>query len=186
MLTVNGTSGDDSYIASPQTTGSIVFHGGGGVDTLTGGGGNDTFKYVVGDGADVIDGGAGTDTLDYTGSAGAVTVDLGAGTATGFGVGGITSIENVVGGSAGDTLIGDAGDNTLTGGGGDDTLVGGGGNDTAVYTTTLLFTDVVFTAGEGWSVNGGVAGGNDNLEAQRRALRADRQACRHLWFRQRG
>ena len=39
-----------------------------------GGGGNDTFKYVVGDGADVIDGGAGTDTLDYTGSAGAVTV----------------------------------------------------------------------------------------------------------------
>ena len=164
VLTVNGTSGDDSYIASPQTTGSIVFHGGGGVDTLTGGGGNDTFKYVVGDGADVIDGGAGTDTLDYTGSAGAVTVDLGAGTATGFGVGGITSIENVVGGSAGDTLIGDAGDNTLTGGGGDDTLVGGGGNDTAVYTTTLLFTDVVFTAGEGWSVNGGVAGGNDNLE----------------------
>src|SRR4029079_17522722 len=66
VLTVNGTSGNDSYIAGPQTTGSIVFHGGGGVDTLTGGGGNDTFKYVVGDGADVIDGRGGINTLDDT------------------------------------------------------------------------------------------------------------------------
>ena len=85
VLTVNGTSGADTYIASPQTTGSIVFHGGGGIDTLTGGGGNDTFKYVVGDGADVIDGGGGSNTLDYTGTASAVSVDLGAQTATGIG-----------------------------------------------------------------------------------------------------
>jgi Ca2+-binding RTX toxin-like protein len=43
---------------------------------LSGLGGNDTFKYIVGNGADTIDGGAGTDTLDYTGTASAVTVDL--------------------------------------------------------------------------------------------------------------
>jgi Ca2+-binding RTX toxin-like protein len=162
VLTVEGTSGADTYSASPQSTGSIVFHGGAGVDTLTGGGGNDTFKYVVGDGADVIDGGSGSDTLDFTGTASAVEVDLGAQQATGIGT--MTSIENVIGGSAGDILTGGIEDNKFTGGGGNDTITGGGGNDTAVYTTTLLFTDVVFTPGEGWSVNGGVAGGNDNLE----------------------
>ena len=58
VLTVNGTAGDDTYVASQQGTGSIVFHGGAGIDHLTGGLGNDTFKYVLGDGADVIDGGA--------------------------------------------------------------------------------------------------------------------------------
>ena len=137
VMTVEGTSGNDTYAASAQTTGSIVFHGGAGNDTLAGGGGNDTFKYVVGDGADVIDGGAGSNTLDYTGTASAVTVDLGAGTATGIGVTGITNIQNVIGGSAGDTLTGGAGANKFTGGGGNDTITGGGGNDTAVYTTTL-------------------------------------------------
>ena len=127
VLTVEGTSGADTYSASPQSTGSIVFHGGAGVDTLTGGGGNDTFRYVVGDGADVINGGAGSNTLDYTGTASAVSVDLGAvggPTATGFGAGGITNIQNVVGGSAGDTLTGDAGANKFTGGGGNDTITG--------------------------------------------------------------
>ncbi len=155
-LTVNGTSGADAYIASPQSTGDIVFHGGGGIDTLTGGGGNDTFKYVVGDGADVINGGAGSDTLDYTGTASAVSVDLGAGTPTATGIGSLTSIENVVGSSVGDTLVGSSGDNTFTGGGGNDTLTGGGGNDTAAYTTTLALP---VSNGDGtWTVNGGTEG----------------------------
>jgi Ca2+-binding RTX toxin-like protein len=157
-LMVIGTSGADTYLASPQSTGDIVFHGGLGVDTLTGGGGNDTFQYVVGDGADVINGGAGSDTLDYTGTASVVTVDLGANTATGItGSGGsITSIENVVGGSAGDTLVGSNGDNTFTGGGGNDTVTGGGGNDTAAYTTALALP---VSNGDGtWTVNGGSEG----------------------------
>ena len=144
VMTVEGTSGNDTYAASAQTTGSIVFHGGAGNDTLAGGGGNDTFKYVVGDGADVIDGGAGSNTLDYTGTTSAVGADLGAGTATGFGVAGFTNIQNVIGGSAGDILTGDAGANKLTGGGGNDSLTGGGGNDTAVYTTPLTLADVTF------------------------------------------
>ena len=81
---------------------------------MIGGGGNDTFKYVVGDGLDVINGGAGSDTLDYSGTASAVTVDLGAQTATGIGI--MASVENVIGGSAADTLTGGTGDK-FTGGG---------------------------------------------------------------------
>ena len=95
-----------------------------------------------------------------------MSVDLGAvggPTATGFGAGGITNIQNVVGGSAGDTLTGDAGANKFTGGGGNDTITGGG-NDTAVYTTTLApLTDLIFNSASGWTVNGGTTGGTDTL-----------------------
>ena len=42
----------------------------------------------------------------------------------------ISTIENITGGFAGDTLEGDAGDNVLMGGAGADTLTGNGGNDT--------------------------------------------------------
>ena len=160
VLTVNGTSGNDSYIAGPQTTGSIVFHGGGGVDTLTGGGGTDTFKYVVGDGADIIDGSGGINTLDYTGTASAVTVDLSQATATATGIGSLTNIQNIIGGSAGDILIGDALANKLTGGGGNDTLTGNGGSDTAVYATALTVANVV-SSDTGWTVTG--AAGTDTL-----------------------
>jgi Ca2+-binding RTX toxin-like protein len=162
-MTVTGSSVADSYIASPQSTGAIVFHGGGGIDTLTGGGGNDTFQYVVGDGADVINGGLGSNTLDYTGTASAVTVDLGAGTATGIAGGGLTgsftNIQNVVGGSGGDMLTGDGNANVLTGGGGNDTLTGGGGNDAARYTTTLALTDVVSNGNGTWTVSGDTLSG---------------------------
>ena len=172
VLTVEGTSGADTYIASPQSTGSIVFHGGAGIDHLTGGGGNDTFKYVVGDGADVINGGGGSDTLDYTGTASAVSVNLGAltpHTATGIkdasNNGSFINIQNVIGGGAGDTLIGDGVANKLTGGGGNDPLTGSGGNDTAVYTTELTcrLPHLIFTAPPGWTVNGGIGGGTDTL-----------------------
>src|SRR5262245_23117993 len=46
------------------------------------------------------------DTLDYTGTASAVIVNLGTNSATGFTS--VTGIENVTGGSAGDTLSGDS------------------------------------------------------------------------------
>ncbi|HET9231242.1 MAG TPA: hypothetical protein VFO00_08130, partial [Vitreimonas sp.] len=84
-------------------------------------------------------GGAGGDWLRYnTGSA--ISVDLGAGTATGFAS--ITNIENVIGGTGGDTIVGDGGankinanngDDTITGGAGNDNLIGGLGNDAFVY-----------------------------------------------------
>ena len=78
----------------------------------------------------------GTDTLNYAGSAAAVTVDLGLGTASGFTT--AADIENVTGGTGGDTLtgsglanvlIGGAGADGLSAGAGADTLNGGQGND---------------------------------------------------------
>ena len=85
-------------------SGDDTITGGLGADSLTGGDGDDTFKYVAGDGADTIVGGLGSDTLDYTGTASAVTVNLGAGTPNATGLASLTGIENVIGGSAGDTL----------------------------------------------------------------------------------
>ena len=46
----------------------------------------------------------------------------------------LIGIENVVGGSANDTITGNSGDNIITGGLGDDILNGGGGDDTFKYT----------------------------------------------------
>ena len=77
---------------------------------------------------------------------------LATGTASGSQVGTITvnTVENVVGGSAGDTITGDANANTLTGGAGNDTLTGGAGIDTFVYTSAFGFDTITdFTAGAG-------------------------------------
>ena len=59
-------------------------------------------------------------------------------------------IENVAGGSGGDTLVGDAGANIVTGNAGNDNLAGGGGSD-------------VITGGDGDDILAGNAG-NDNLD----------------------
>ena len=50
---------------------------------------------------------------------------------TGTGTGGISNVENVTGGSAGDSLVGNLVLNVMAGGGGADTLVASRGNDTA-------------------------------------------------------
>ena len=143
-------------LANTITTGSgdDTITGGLGADSLNGGDGDDTFKYVVGDGADTIAGGLGSDTLDYTGTVSAVSVNLGAGTPSATGITSLSGIENVIGGSAGDTLTGSAAANTLTGGGGSDTLTGGAGLDTAVFATTLTLANVVATVGH-WTVTTG-------------------------------
>lgn len=48
------------------------------------------------------------------------------------------TMENVIGGSLGDTLTGNALDNVLTGGEGNDTLTGAAGNDTYLFNTDLV------------------------------------------------
>ena len=99
-------------------------------DTIIGGNGNDTLNGG-GDG-DSLDGGAGTDTGDYSGSGNGVNVDLSAGTGSGGQAQGdtLTSIEDLIGSSRGDTLVGDDGANALSGLGGADSLNGRGGSDT--------------------------------------------------------
>jgi Ca2+-binding RTX toxin-like protein len=128
-------NGVDNVITG--NSGDNVITGGLGADILNGGAGNDTFRYVLGEGLDEIDGGAGSDTLDYTVTASAVSVNLGLVTPTATGLASLSGIENVTGGSAGDTLIGNADANTLTGADGADTLDGKEGTDTAVYAATL-------------------------------------------------
>jgi Ca2+-binding RTX toxin-like protein len=107
-------------------------YGAGGNDTLAGGNGND--QLMGGAGKDTLDGNAGVDTADYSDQTRSVAVVLaGAGNANvkinGIVEDTIRNIENVQGGTAGDTLSGDGLDNILAGGAGDDTLRGGAGAD---------------------------------------------------------
>ena len=116
-----GTDFDDTIIGDGSAN---LFFGGDGDDTLRGGAGDDV---LVGEGGD--------DTADFSDAVGAVTVDLniqGGITQTiggGLGTDSLQNIENVLGGSGGDTLTGDAFDNTLIGAGGNDTLLGNAGAD---------------------------------------------------------
>jgi Ca2+-binding RTX toxin-like protein len=113
---LEGGAGDDVLSG---LAGDDLLLGGDGDDILQGGMGNDTY-----------DGGAGSDTVSYAGTNKSVFVDLAAGIARPFyGNETLVSIENVVGGNAGDTLRGDGGANALSGGAGNDLLAGGGGDD---------------------------------------------------------
>ncbi|MEN8135789.1 MAG: VCBS domain-containing protein, partial [Thermodesulfobacteriota bacterium] len=124
-----------------------VLRGGGNTDTITGGAGTNTL-YGGAD-SDTFIGGAGddafygdndethgndtdVDTVSYASDGAGVSASL----TTGSGSAGVASgdsysdIENLTGGSGGDTLEGDGEINILTGGAGTDTLIGMAGNDT--------------------------------------------------------
>ncbi|MBB4186323.1 Ca2+-binding RTX toxin-like protein [Sinorhizobium terangae] len=124
-----GGSGDDILTGNGQAN---TLRGEAGNDTLDGGGGDDSL--FGGAGNDTVDGGAGVDTFDLREKTDAIVLTLdGANDSTVF-VGGVAedtirNIENIVGGSAGDTLTGDAGANKLSGARGNDWLRGGDGAD---------------------------------------------------------
>jgi Bacterial Ig-like domain/RTX calcium-binding nonapeptide repeat (4 copies) len=140
--TVTGTAGNDRiYVNSANKT-------------VGGGAGDDAFTFNIGASSDThaITGGTGIDTLDFGLETTAITANLATGTASGSQIGTVTmnTVENVVGGSANDTIIGDANANTLTGGAGNDILTGGAGIDTFVYTPAFGFDTITdFTAGAG-------------------------------------
>ncbi|KQW82959.1 calcium-binding protein [Brevundimonas sp. Root1279] len=102
--------------------GDNILQGGAGADTLVGGASGDT-----------LDGGAGVDRVDYSAATAGINIVLGSGGSDGEGgIDVVLAIENVVGGSFGDTIIGDEAANNLQGGLGRDQLVGGDGNDTLI------------------------------------------------------
>jgi Ca2+-binding RTX toxin-like protein len=106
--------------------------GGPGDDEVTGGPG--VFDTVLGGvGRDSIDGGPGNhDIASYRGAGGPIDVDLEAGGVTGAEQERLVGIEDVLGGSAADTLAGsDATPNRLDGGPGDDRLLGAMRSDQA-------------------------------------------------------
>jgi Ca2+-binding RTX toxin-like protein len=96
-------------------------------DTITGDAAANYFYPHAGD--DTILGGDGIDTIRYIFAAGGVTVDLAAGTAIGDGSDTLSGVESVDGSDFGDTITGDAGPNVLTGGSGDDVIDGADGDD---------------------------------------------------------
>ncbi len=111
-------------------------------DLLTGDANDNTFQGIGG--LDYINGGAGLDTVSYVANSVGVKVNLGAyGTGSGNSWDGtsmniLTSIENIVGSSIGDTLTGDANDNTFQGNGGLDYINGGAGLDTVSYVANFV------------------------------------------------
>jgi Ca2+-binding RTX toxin-like protein len=142
-------SGNDTLVGND---GRNVLDGGAGADSLSGLGGDDVLMDSGGDkAADRMDGGAGDDTMaagagpdvytggdgedavtDYAGRHVPVTVSLDGNAddgAAGEGDNVAADVEDVTGGSAGDTLAGNSADNELVGGAGDDTISGGDGND---------------------------------------------------------
>jgi Ca2+-binding RTX toxin-like protein len=133
---VDGGAGDDQLLG---LGGNDTLLGGAGADTLYGGLGGD--RLEGGDGDDVLDGGpggdaliggAGRDTASYASAMGPVTASLAnPASNTGEAAGdSYSSIENLEGSNASDTLTGDVGANILIGGYGDDVLTGLGGADT--------------------------------------------------------
>ncbi len=159
LAEITGSAGANVLNAA-GFSGSVTLTGGNGNDTLTsgsgndtldGGDGNDTYKFNTSTalGTDTIVDASGTDTLDFSGSSLGVTLNLtllsnpaNANLTVNWAAG--VSLENIIGGSLGDTLTGTSGDNQLTGGAGNDALNGGAGNDTYFFNTnTALGTDTL-------------------------------------------
>ena len=117
--------------------------------------GNSLNNVLVGNnGANTLSGGTGVDTVSFETATTKVTASLSAGTASGgSGTDKLSSIENLYGGNAGDSLTGNSGANILDGGYGTDTLAGGSGNDSyyvnvsgdVVTETSTGGTDTVYS-----------------------------------------
>jgi Ca2+-binding RTX toxin-like protein len=129
-----GGAGQDTFTGNDAPA---TFTGGANSDTFFGGNANETF--IGGAGADDFAGNGGRDLVDYNGNSTAVkaaidnSANSGAGCLTVISCEGDTirsTVEDIRGGSGGDTLIGSTADNTLTGQGGADTLIALAGEDT--------------------------------------------------------
>ncbi len=159
-----GSSSSADQLIGPNTTNtwSITAVNGGmvgsfsfsGVENLTGGTANDTFKFSNGKGvAGKVNGGGGTNTLDYSLYTTGVTVNLTAGTATG--TGGIANIQNVTGSPANDHITGNGANNVIIGNGGIDVLNGGGGgSDLFILVSTQAAGTTITGAGTTDTIQG--------------------------------
>jgi Ca2+-binding RTX toxin-like protein len=136
--TLDGGADDDLLLGDAVwlVNGIILETDTGASDTLNSDDGDDVLKG--GAGADALDGGVGLDTAEYSDKTFTVVATLnGSGNAIvavrRFAEDTIVNIENLIGGSAADTLTGDDRANLFRGGGGADHLDGGAGSDTADF-----------------------------------------------------
>ncbi len=167
-ILMNGLNGNDQLSVDRTVSISAAVNGDGGNDTLIGGVANDILNGGTGDdvyvfdtdltsGADIITDVSGIETLDFSQAAStSLAVNLGLNTTQivnanlSLRLASGNSIENVIGGSLGDTLTGNALSNRLTGGEGDDILTGRAGNDTYLLDADLtLGADSIDEAGGG-------------------------------------
>lgn len=139
---LNGNNGNDKIFALGDNDTVMA---GAGNDTVYAGSGNDS--VVGGAGDDWLYGGPGLDTISYSDATTSVTVNLLFGSGSGMGNDVLFEFENVIGGSAGDSIIGDnnvnslqggAGNDTITGNGGSDAINGGDGNDLILFSNNAL------------------------------------------------
>lgn len=118
-----GPAGSDTLSGFEHLTGSAfndTLRGSNAVNRLSGNAGDDTLTGRDDD--DSIQGGDGSDTADFSTSTTAITASVQTQRASGAGDDVLVAIENLTGGSGGDTLNGDAAANVLSGLAGDDTL----------------------------------------------------------------
>ncbi len=176
---IDGQDGDDQVPGTFETK----LSGGPGNDVIRGGLGDDTLDGGLD--ADSLDGGDGEDAVDYSNSTTSVVAvpdgvanDGSNGGAEGDNLAG--TVEDLWGGSAGDTLVGNGapgvldgggGDDSLDGGGGPDLILGGAGIDTATYAGRAgpVTVDLTVATGNGEAGEGdalfeieAAAGGNGN------------------------
>lgn len=144
--TVDGGGGNDTLIGGGEAE---HFQGGAGTDLLVGGADDDTLDG--GDDPDMLRGGGDDDSL--MGDNGHDTLLGGRGDDT---LDGGDKADLLRGGGGDDSLLGDVGWDILVGGGGEDTLLGGGGHDT-----------FVFAPGGGVDIVEDFAPGTDTLDLSR-------------------
>ena len=174
----------DTFLNIENLTGSAfadTLVGSGVANILVGGAGNDLLEGLGG--ADTFTGGADTDTVSYANSTLGVVSSL----TTVFAIGPAvtqtndalgdtySSIENMAGSGATDTLIGNSSNNQIDGGAGDDilegmdgadALIGGAGIDTASYVHAEGYVMASLTTGLSGFANQGHASGDtyDSIE----------------------
>jgi Ca2+-binding RTX toxin-like protein len=152
---VDGVAGDTASMNTFTNIDTII--GTAGIDNITGANSDNVWKPIANNAGEIdldagsltgiadvvysaierITGGTQQDTLNYTAYTTSLTIDLNTGSANDVngGTAGFVTLntfENVIGGSADDTLTGDANANILDGRGGVDNILGLGGNDTLI------------------------------------------------------
>jgi hypothetical protein len=144
--------------------GTVAFSG---FESLQGGTASDTFRFAPsGTISGAIAGGGGGDWLDYSLFTTPVHVNLATGFATHVSSGApgkISQIQNVKGGSGGNTLLGNSLGNVLVGGVGNDTIVGGTGR-------SVLIGGAGADTIKGGSADDILIGGTTNFDSNHTAL----------------
>ena len=127
VWTISSTGG--TYVSMGR---SLTFSG---VESFSGSGFDD--RFIIKNDANLtgsIDGRSGNDTIDFSDASASIIATLMNGYMNVF-KGGVTSIENIIGGSGNDNLTGDERNNILDGGSGNDFLAGLDGNDSLISGT---------------------------------------------------